>query len=314
MQSRFWGVRAALSHLSTFSCAQGPGRTSPGSSCPSSCRNTPPPRGRRELPRPPAEGGNSPQFTEAPDLRAVRQPSPSPPSITLSLKWGPRTRGGHTGAEAPPGGAPQPGAPHRTPYCEASVRERSVGPHWLATEPMPPSPTTERAGCEPAQPPRPELTTGPGEGPPAAGPGGAPGLCCQDVWSCHVQPGGTGDRAARFSSLEAALWPATPGPPRAPPRGPDPQPEARPPRLLRPQGALAAPRRAPPRPPARPLETTRAPGVSVPRALALTLAALLCWGRAEGTGGHGRARPALTGTRPQGPVPGARQLGSSGTH
>lgn len=264
MQSRFWGVRAALSHLSTFSCAQGPGRTSPGSSCPSSCRNTPPPRGRRELPRPPAEGGNSPQFTEAPDLRAVRQPSPSPTPITLSLKWGPRTRGGHTGAEAPPGGAPQPGAPHRTPHCEASVRERSVGPHWLATDPLPPSPTTERAGCEPAQPPRPELTTGPGEGPPAAGPGGAPGLCCQDVWSCHVQPGGTRDRAARFSSLEAALWPATPGPP--PGASPRAGPPARgPPTASAPStGSPGGPTPGPPSP------TSQAPGnYSGPRGLSV---------------------------------------------
>lgn len=262
MQSRFWGVRAALSHLSTFSCAQGPGRTSPGSSCPSSCRNTLPPRGRRELPRPPAEGGNSPQFTEAPDLRAVRQPSPSTPPITLSLKWGPRTRGGHTGTEAPPGGAPQPGAPHRTPHCEASVLERSVGPHWLATDPLPPSPTTERAGCEPAQPPRPELMTGPGEGPPAAGPGGAPGLCRQDVWSCHVQPGGTGDRAARFSSLEAALWPATPGhPPGASPRaGP---PARGPPTASAPStGSPGGPTPGPPSP------TSQAPGnYSGPRGL-----------------------------------------------
>lgn len=167
------------------------------------------PWGRQELPRPPAEGRKGPQFTEVPGPQGYETTVSKLP-VTLSLKWGAAPRGGHTGPEAQPGGSP----PGPTLCGLRAGAER--GASRLAADPLPPSPTTERAGSDPGQPPLPELMTVQEGDPWLPGRAGLPGSAAEDIRRCRVQPGWTRQRVARFSSLETVgcgqPHPGHPGP------------------------------------------------------------------------------------------------------
>lgn len=219
----FWGVQAALSHPSISSCARAQVGPHQGRAAPAAADS--PPVGQAGAAQTPSRGRKG--------SPVHRSPRPQGCETTVSKPLSPGHPGEGTLAQRPsPEEQPSPGAPHQAPHCEAYMRELSVGPHWLGADPLPPSPTTERAGSDPVQPPLPDNRSR--KGPLAAGPGGAPRLCCLGHLSCAAWRD-EGEGRSVFQPGNHGLWPATPGPPRAPPRhrapppGLDSQPEARPP-------------------------------------------------------------------------------------